>query len=300
MPDLLVRGIDSDAGLRIVAAVTTDLVLEAARRHHAAGVGACALGRALTSSLLLATLTKGAERVTVQIEGDGPLGGVVVDAHIDASATGDVRGYVVHPESATSACGGRCLVSAALGRHGVVSIVRDLGLKENYQGQVPLLTGEVDEDVESYLRISEQVPSALGCDVVVRGDAVVAAAGVLVQALPGGAPEDVRPAQHVLRTGGVYEFLAAGGTDPRALAEAIYGRPIEFLAEQPLAFRCRCSRERVESMLHVLTPVDIDEIIAEKGYAEITCNYCNEHYHVERPALERVRAELLRHPRGNN
>ncbi len=307
MPDLLVRGIDREAGLRIVAAITTDLAIEAARRHDARGVGACALGRGLTAGLLLATLTKGQERLTLQIEADGPLRGVVVDATMDPLATGTARGYLVHPGAATDSPPGRCLVGTALGRHGIVNILRDLGLKDRYQGQVPLVTGEIDEDVESYLRISEQVPSALGCDVRLDGDGgIVRAAGVLVQALPGGSEEDVRPAQHALRTGALFEALARvdGDADPiataRRLAEAVYGRPIEVLGEQPLAFRCRCSPDRVEAMLRLLTTVDLDEMLADPGHAEVRCNFCNERYVVEGPALERIRAELSGAPRQNN
>jgi molecular chaperone Hsp33 len=300
MSDVLVRGIDREAGLRI-AAITTDVAREAAMRHGALGVGACALGRALTSGLLLATLTKGDERVTVQIEGDGPLGGVTVDAN-DA---GDARGYLVRPRAASQPFAGRCRLVEVLGRSGVVSVVRDFGLKERYQGQVALLTGEIDEDVEGYLRVSEQVPSALGCDVVLDGQAVSASAGVLVQALPGGEVESVRPAQHALRTGAVFDFLrgqpgASGGDAVRRLAESVYGRPIEFLSEQPVRYRCRCSVERVEGMLALLTTVDIDEMIAEQGHAEVTCNFCNTRYLIERPALERIREALAHGPRGNN
>ena len=128
----------------------------------------------------------------------------------------------------------------------------------------------------------------------------VAAAGVLVQALPGGDPQSVRPAQHALRTGTIHRLLREGTASPQGLAEAVYGRPIEILGSQPLVFRCRCSRERVEATLTLLTTVDIDEMIAEKGHAEVICNFCNTRYIVERPALERVRAQLAHGPRGNN
>jgi molecular chaperone Hsp33 len=301
MPDVLVRGIDRDAGLRILAAITTDTAREGADRHGALGIGACALGRALTSGLLLATLTKGDERVTLQIEGDGPIGG----ATVDATDSGDVRGYLLHPAAAPQACGGRCRVVEALGRTGVVNVLRDIGLKERYQGQITLLTGEIDEDVEGYLRSSEQVPSALGCDVLLDGQAIAASAGVLVQALPGGESESVRPAQHALRTGAVFDFLRShrgplGAAQARELAESVYGRPIEFLSEQPVRYRCRCSVERVEGMLALLTTVDLDEMIADQGHAEVTCNFCNSRYVVHRPALERIRATVAHGPRGNN
>lgn len=301
--DLLVRAIDPQAGLRIVAAVTTELAREAARRHQLRGLGACALGRGLTSTLLLATLTKGAERVTVQLQGDGPLGGFTVDATLDPLASGDVRGYPARPpaEAALVPCVGRGRVAPLIGRGGVVNVTRDVGLKERYQGQVALHTGEVDEDVENYLRTSEQVPSALGCDVLfLDGDIIEAAAGVLIQALPGSGNEEVWEAQHAVRTGAVYRFLEEGGRDARRLAEAVYGKPLEFLGEQPLRFRCRCGDGRVRDMLRLLGVVEIDEILAERGHAEVVCNYCNERYLVERPELEQVRAELAGGPRERN
>jgi molecular chaperone Hsp33 len=301
MSDVLVRAIDRDAGLRIVGAITTDLVREAARRHDAEGLGACALGRALTSSLLLATLTKGNERVTLQLEGDGPIGGITVDA----TDAGGVRGYVAHPERARVPCRGRGRVVDVLGRNGVVNVLRDLGLKERYQGQVPLITGEVDEDVEAYLRQSEQIPSALGCDVWIDDGAVVGAAGVLVQALPEGLGVEganeavVRGAQHALRTGVVWDLLRAGVTSARAIAEGAYGRPLEVLDERPLLFQCRCSVERVEETLGLLSTVELDETIAE-GQAQVTCNFCNAVYVIERPRLERIREAVAKRPRERN
>jgi molecular chaperone Hsp33 len=302
MSDVLVRGIDRDAGLRVVVAVTTDLVREAVRRHQAEGLGACALGRALTSSLLLATLTKGGERVTLQLQGNGPLGGITADA----SDNGDVRGYIAHADRARIPCNGRGRVVEVLGRDGVVNVLRDLGLKERYQGQIPLVTGEVDEDVEGYLRQSEQVPSALGCDVVVEGGEVLAAGGVLVQALPEeiGVSDDptgaLHETQHALRIGALWDALRRGEPSARSLASAVYAQPIEFLDERPLRFKCRCTLSRVEDSLALLSTVELDEMIADPGHAEVTCNFCNERYIVGRDELEKVRATVAKGPRGRN
>jgi molecular chaperone Hsp33 len=297
--DVLVRAIDRDASLRVLAAITTDLARDAAARHHVEGMGACALGRALTSSLLLATLTKGGERVTVQIHGDGPLGGVVVDA----TGEGEVRGYLLRPDGVTAPCRGRAHVAEALGRKGVINVVRDLGLKERYAGQIPLTTGEIDEDVEGYLRNSEQVPSALGCEVVMSEGGIAVSAGVLVQAMPGSVAGDLlREAQHALRSGELWRLLESGERSPQALARAIYGveRPLEFLEERPLRFQCRCSTERVQGMLRLLSTVELDDMIATQGQAEIICNFCNQRYVVGRERLEAIRAEVAKGPRERN
>ena len=298
MSDLLIRGIDREASVRVVAASTTELVREAAQRHHAEGLAACALGRALTSSLLLATLTKGGERVTVQIRGDGPLGGAVVDATDD----GDVRGYLFHPEAASVPCAGRARVAEVLGRSGVINVMRDLGLKERYAGQIPLITGEIDEDVEGYLLRSEQVPSALGCEVVFAAGRIVACVGVLVQLLPGTDADNnfLREAQHRLRSGELFDLLQHGEVPLHDVARAIYGHPIEFLDERPLRFQCRCSAERVSDVLSLLSTVELDEMIADEGKAEVTCNFCNSTFVVGRPELETIREMVARGPRARN
>ena len=296
MPDVILRMIDREAGLRVVAAVTTELVAEAARRNQAEGLGVCVLGRALTSGLLLATLTKGDERVTVQIQGDGPLGGVTVDAD-DA---GHARGYLLHADAARQPCVGRAQVAQALGRHGVVNVMRDLGMRERYQGQVALLIGEVDEDVEHYLRVSEQVPSALGCEVLIEEGALVVSAGVLVQSLPGADPSEVREAQHALRSGRLWDALTSGLRSPHDLAVAIQGPQIQILDERPLVFRCRCSQERVIDMLALVGTVELDEMIADEGRAEVTCNFCSERYVVSKVELESIRAAAAKGPRASN
>jgi molecular chaperone Hsp33 len=297
--DHLVRAIDRGRNIRVAATVTTDLVAEAARRHSLSPAAACAVGRALTSGLLLATLTKGDERVTVQITGDGPLGSVTVDAN----GSGAVRGYAQHPEAAAPAPAGRVRVADVVGRHGVVNVLRDLGLKDLYQGQVALVTGEIDEDIEAYLRTSEQVPSALGCEVVLdENGAVRAAGGVLIQALPDGDADDLREAQHALRTGRLHELLASGERSAEAISSALYTLgPLEVIGEaRTLQFQCRCSPERIAEMLALLGTIDLDEMIAEDKPAEVVCNFCNTRYRVNRPELERIRAAAAGGPRESN
>ncbi|HEX9102824.1 MAG TPA: Hsp33 family molecular chaperone HslO [Polyangia bacterium] len=295
--DHLVRAIDRERHVRVCAAVTTALVADAARRHQLSAAAARAVGRALTSGVLLATLTKGEERVTVQLIGDGPVGSITVDAN----GAGDVRGYALHAQAGADFSTDRH-VADLVGRRGVVNVLRDLGLKELYQGQTALVTGEVDEDIEAYLRTSEQVPSALGCDVLVDGNRVVGAAGALVQAMPGGDPEVVREAQHALRTDLIAALLRQGVRSARAFAEHAWPLgPLEFIGgERGVRFHCRCSPERIGEMLALLGTVDLDEMIAEDKPAEVVCNYCNTRYQIGRSELERIRARVAGGPRGSN
>ncbi len=294
--DCLVRAIDRERNVRVAAAVTTHVVADAARRHALTPAATYAVGRALTSGLLLATLTKGDERVTVQIVGDGPIGSITADA----TGGGDVRGYAAH-SGAGADFGTDRRVADLVGRRGVVNVLRDLGLRELYQGQTTLVTGEIDEDLEAYLRNSEQVPSALGCDVLLDGDGhVIGAGGVLVQALPGGEADAVREAQHALRTDALFQALRAGLRAPTALAAQIYTLgPLEIIGEERrVRFHCRCSPERIAEMLALLGTVDLDEMIAEDKPAEVRCNFCNSLYHIGRAELERIRADVA--PRESN
>jgi len=288
LPDHLVRGVTESSSLRVTCAVTRSVVEEARRRHKLVLGTTVALGKALTSGLLLATLTKNLERVTVQLAGDGPIGRVTVDAN----GSGDVRGYVTYPEAEAQRS------DLLLGRIGVVNVTRDLGLRDLYQGQVSLTTGEVDEDIEAYLRISEQVPSALGCEVAVV-DGKMCAAGILVQALPGGDPQLVREVQHALRTGRFRELVLGGEQTAQQLAAGLVGEePIEWLDERPVQFACPCSDGRITNMLRMLPPTELDEMAAADKPAEIICNFCNAVYLVERAELEEIRRQVA--PRESN
>ena len=206
---------------------------------------------ALTASVLLATLTKGAERVTVQIEGDGPLGGVVVDANVDPARWRRARlprraSRATEPAAAGASSRRRSAAPAWS------TSLRDLGLKEQYQGQVALITGEIDEDVESYLRISEQVPSALGCEVVLDGTADRRGRRASwCRRCPAASRSGASVAARASHRHAVSTCSPAATLDcARAGRGASTATPTRVLGEQPLRFHCRCSRERIEEMLH--------------------------------------------------
>jgi molecular chaperone Hsp33 len=297
--DHILRALVRDGSARVVAVLTTDTAREAARRHGAVAGAAVALARGMSAGLLLATLTKGGERVTLQIIGDGPIGGVTVDAGDD----GGVRAYL-RTENALAPAGGgrRARLADALGRRGMVSVVRDLGLKEKYSGQSTLTTGEIDEDVEHYLRVSEQIDSALGCEAELGpGMEIVASCGVLVQCMPGsdGAPL-VREAQHRLRTGVLYRALAAaaGGEalDADFLARAVVDVELDVLDVRPVRFHCPCSMERVARTLSLLGDDDLAALVAEAKPALVMCNFCGESYEV--PLEDLVALQEKRGPHG--
>jgi molecular chaperone Hsp33 len=292
--DEIVRGVLADLPVRVVAALTTGVAREAARRHQAGPAGAVALGRGLTAGLLLATLTKDDERVTLQVLGDGPLGGVTVDAH----GSGTARAYVKHPAAGAIAAADprnpRSSLAAAVGRAGVVSVIRDVGLRENFSGTTAIDSGEIDEDVERYLTESEQIESALACDATAADDGrVVASAGILVQALPGEAAIEVALARGLFADGALARVVA-GGPPPSGddLLRAVFaGRlgAIRVLDRRPARFFCPCSRERAGVSLAMLGDADLAAMILDDGKAEVTCNFCRARYNFDDAELERIR-----------
>jgi len=291
--DEIVRGVLADLPVRVVAALTTGVAGEAARRHQTGAAGAIALGRGLTAGMLLATLTKDDERVTLQVLGDGPLGGVTVDAN----GSGTARAYVKHPGAGVippGAPGTRPSLAAAIGRSGVVSVIRDVGLKENFSGTTALGGGEIDEDVERYLTDSEQIESALACDTMAGDDGVVvASAGILVQALPGEAAIEVALARGMFADGALARVVA-GGLPPTGedLLRAVFGGrlgEIRILDRRPARFFCPCSRVRAGVSLAMLGDADLSAMILADGKAEVICNFCRARYDFDETELERIR-----------
>jgi molecular chaperone Hsp33 len=288
--DEILRGVLTDLPVRVVAALTTGVAREAARRHDAGPAGAIALGRGLTAGLLLATLTKDDERVTLQVLGDGPLGGITVDAH----GSGTVRAYVKRPRAGAMAPGdARATLSAAIGRAGVVSVIRDVGLRENFSGTTAIASGEIDEDVERYLTESEQIESALACDTAAADDGrVIGSAGILVQALPGEAAIEVALARGLFADGALARVVAAGLPSASDLLRTVFGGrlgEIRILDRRPARFLCPCSRERAGDSLAILGDADLSAMILDDGKAEVICNFCRARYAFDEAELERIR-----------
>jgi molecular chaperone Hsp33 len=292
--DHIARGLLDGGAARVVAVTSTDVAREAARRHDAAGAAAVALARGLTCGLMLATLTKDEERVTLQVLGDGPLGSLTVDA----SAAGTARAYVKNPgvRLALPAAGTRFEIAPAVGRAGLISVVRDIGLRDNFRGQTSLVTGEIDEDVEHYLNVSEQIDSAIGCEALLDGSGqIIAAAGLLVQALPGsGAALHVQAARDRLRAGGLLPALAQAA-DVAELVASVLGPelgPAQLLDLRPVSFRCPCSRTRAGASLALLGQAEVAMMLIEDGRAEVICNFCRARYEFSAEDLEIIRRDL--------
>jgi len=296
--DTILRGLIEGGRARVVVATATTAVREMVGRHQMVGLPAVALGRAAMAGLLLATLTKDEEQVTLQVLGDGPLGGVTVDAR----SSGQVRGFVKRPLALTwdpgSAGQTRLAIGPAVGRRGVVVVIRDLGLAQNYSGQVALESGEIDEEVERYLITSEQIDSLLRCDALVDSEGrITAVAGLLVQTLPqahgAAVVELLRDTlagplfSTVLRDALAHDAFAPGPIAKAALGQCATG--MQVLDQRPVRFFCPCTRQRAELTLTMLRPADLQEMILETNEAEVTCNFCGARYRWSEAELEGIR-----------
>jgi len=290
--DQIIRCVLADAPVRVVAALTTATAREAAVRHGAGAAAAVALGRGLTAGLLLATLTKDDEQVTLQVLGDGPLGGISVDA----SGAGTARAYVKHPRAGRIAAGGaRQSLADAVGRSGMVNVIRDVGLRENFSGTTHIRSGEIDEDVERYLTESEQIESALSCEATVGADdRVSGAAGILVQALPGSAGAiELADAHWLFAQGALARAVEVGqAASADDLVAAVFGGrlgELRVLERREVRFFCPCSRERADASLAMLPATDLSAMIIDDGKAEVICNFCRARYDFDDRDLEQIR-----------
>jgi len=282
--DRLARTLTADGSVRGLAAVTTELVEEARVRHGTLPTATAALGRALTAALLLGGLVKADERVSLQFSGDGPLRGILVDA----TPAGAVRGFVSRPQTHLPPRNGKLDVGGALGR-GLLCVMRvpPLGEGTPYRSVVPLVSGEIGSDVASYLLTSEQMPSAVAVGVYVHPDGTVGAAGgYLLQAMPGADAGAVdRLESNVGAAEPPSDLVRAGLGAGAILGRLLDGFPTRVLDEHPVAFRCRCSRERVESAILAMGRAEILDVLAGERRAEVVCEFCGARYVVEEAEL---------------
>ena len=263
-------------GVRIFAAITTDLVDEAARRHDCYPTAAAALGRTITGALLFAANLKNEEAVTIKIQGDGPLGRIIADAVPEGYA----RGFVDNPHVDLPLNGaGKIDVAGGVGRNGLVTVTRFTGLEHDVSGSCELVSGEIAEDLTNYLFVSEQTPSSVGLGVLVDTDLTVkAAGGFLVQPLPDVSDAVLDRLEQNLKSMRSVTEMIDGGLDARGLIETIFGGlDINYLSETELAFRCQCSRARVASTLISLNKSDRQSLL-DDGKAEVVCQFCGEKY----------------------
>jgi molecular chaperone Hsp33 len=287
--DHLAHALGADGTVRALAAVTTGLVEEARRRHDTLPTATAALGRALTAALLLGGTMKAGERVSLQFSGNGPLGGILVDA----TPEGHARGFVNRPRTHLPPRNGKLDVGGALGG-GLLCVMRVLpDPAPPYRSIVPLVSGEVGSDVARYLVDSEQTPSAVGIGVFVEVDGRVGAAGgYVLQAMPGAAPGTLERLEANVAASAAPSDLVRQGLDADAIVVRLLdGFAARVLDRQAVAFRCRCSRARATAAVLAMGCEELRAVLADERRAEVVCEFCAERYTVEEDELRACLAE---------
>jgi len=291
--DYGVIAVTKEDALRCFVVKTTNLCEVARLKHKLSPMATAVLGRALTGALLLTSLLKhGTEqRVLLRIEGDGPIGLVVAEAN----AKGEVRGFVQNPDVPTFVKeeGGRRKfdIAKAVGK-GVLTVVKDLGFGTPYESSVPLVSGEIAQDIAYYLLKSEQIPSAVGIGVLVgETGKVEAAGGFLAQPLPGASEEAISKLEENVRKLPPVSSLIKEGKRPEEIAEMIFeGYTTELLSLKELSFRCRCSKEISRQGLLLMPKEELEELKREGG-ASVKCKFCGEEYYFSAEEIEEILKE---------
>ncbi len=287
MADHLQRVISTDGRFFGLACVTTDLVAEACRRHDTGPVATVALGRSLTANLLLAALLKDDQRVMLKFEGNGPLGKIITEGF----CTGEVRGYVAQPHADVPLKDGRIDVAAGLGQAGFLTVTKDIGASQNYEGTVQLYTSEIGEDVAFYLAESEQIPSAISVGVQVdRSGTIVSAGGFLVQSLPPADEALIAGLETNIKELGSVTSMIQQGKTPDDILDVLFGSiPHRTLFTQPLHYQCSCSQEKMRQVLFTLDKDDLIKLKNEKpDGVEVRCEFCAKTYVFDTVVLQAV------------
>ena len=289
MSDQLIRAISTDGLIKVSAVSTRELTERARQIHKTLPVATAALGRLLAGASMMGNaLKEETASLTLQVKGGGPLGALLAVSDHE----GNVRGTVEHPAvDLPLREDGKLDVGAAVGNQGTLSVIRDLRMKEPYVGSIGLLWGEIAEDIALYFVESEQIPTACGLGVLVdRDQSVLAAGGYLLQLLPGADDEAAAGLEASLRAAGAVTELLKTDPDPASLLRrALPGLELKILEKRPIAYRCDCSRERMERALLSLGRAELEAMIAEQGGAELTCRFCD---HIQRFTKEDLEALL--------
>ena len=277
MNDYIIRAIAANDQIRALAAVTTETVETARQDHNTSPVATAALGRLLTAGAMMGTMMKGDKDIlTLQIKAGGPLEGITVTA----DSKGRVKGYVGNPDVCIPANSkGKLDVAGAVGV-GFMNVIKDMGLKEPYVGQVALQTSEIAEDLTYYFATSEQVPSAVGLGVLMNKDNTVRqAGGFIVQLMPFAEESTIaKLEENVQKITSVTNLLEEGHTPESLLEKVLEGFDMEINEKIPTEFYCNCSRERVEKALISIGRKELNEMIQEGKSIEMNCHFCNKNY----------------------
>ena len=277
MEDYIVRGMAADNQVRFFAAYSKNLVEEARQRHNTSPVVTAALGRLLTAGAMMGSMCKNdTDVLTLTIRGDGPVEGLTVTA--DAKA--NVKGYAYNPVVIIPpSWAGKLDVGAAIG-YGTLTVIKDLGLKEPYSGQVNLCTSEIAEDLTYYFASSEQIPTSVALGVLMeKTNTVKQAGGFIIQLMPYASEEVISALeQKIAAFSSITTHLGKGETPEQIIEQLLEGFDVTFTDKIPTQFKCNCSKERVSRAVVSVGKKEIQKMIDDGEEIEVNCHFCNSHY----------------------
>ena len=292
MEDYIIRAVTDDGSVRAFGCISKNTVDTAREFHSLSPVASAALGRLLTAAVIMGSMLKGEkDLITLQLTGGGPLGRVVAVSGSDFC----VKGYVDNPNVDMELNpNGKLDVGRAVGTDGFLTVITDLGLKEPYIGKIPLVSGEVGDDIAKYYAVSEQVPSVVALGVLVDRDlSIKNAGGMIIQVMPEAKEEDIsRLEENIKNITSVTSMLESGMNAEDIIKVALDGFDFHFTEKHEILYKCGCTRERVRKVLKSIGTKEIEDIIKEDGKAELCCQFCPEKYEFDKEELENILDEL--------
>lgn len=290
MPDKLIKALGYNNQIRIYVVDATEMVKTAQEKHNTWSAATAALGRAMVGTTLLGTTLKGDDKLTVRIDGKGPVGYILVDSN----GKGETKGYINNPQvSLPLNEQGKIDVRGAVGTDGMLTVSKDLNMKSPFVGQVPLISGELGEDFTYYMANSEQVPSAIGLSVLVNPDETVkTAGGFMIQVLPEAEDETIAKVEKAIADLPlISKLMDQGETPEEILGRLVPDESTRILETMPVSFKCNCSKERFKDAIVSLGEKEIQEMIEEDHGAEAECHFCRTTYHFSEEELSELKEE---------
>ena len=285
--DYIVKALAYEGQIRAYSALTTESVQEAQTRHYTWPTASAALGRTMTATLMMGAMLKGDQKLTVTVDGQGPIGKIIADA----DASGHVRGYVTHPQTHFPLNNvGKLDVSRAVGTNGALTVVKDVGMKDYFSGSSELVSGELGDDFTYYFAKSEQVPSSVGLGVLVNPDnSIKAAGGFIIQVMPGAEEKTINKLETAINNMTPVSKLIDQGLTPEEILYEILGEDeVQILEEMPASFECNCGHENFLNAIKGLGQAEIESMISEDHGAEAECHFCRNKYQYTENELQEL------------
>lgn len=291
MNDYILRATAANGQVRAFVGITTQMVEKARSLHETSKVATAALGRTLTATSIMGLMMKNkGDKVSVIIKGGGPIGTILTTSNSE----GIVKGYVSNPKVVVPDYeNGKLNVAGAVGTNGVVKVIKDLGLKEPYNGAYPLVSGEIAEDFTHYFALSEQTPSVVALGVLTSEYEVSFAGGFIVQLMPDATEETIsKLEENIKNLDSITNMLKSGKMPEEILEIVLCGLNPNVLDKKEVKFECECSKEKVQEALISIGKKALTEIIEEDKQAEVGCQFCNSKYHYTEEELLEILNEI--------